>query len=162
MLNFKCWMRCTLVTLFFVFFQFRLETINSLFFFLSSIDRVRDFDDLFVNVWSSQRTRQSWKRTEVWRIDDENDENDEKDEENFCKSTRLWYLRRSLNVEDIWHLIWWNDRFLKVWRFFRKLAFESRCERIIKTIETCKDIASLCMMKERFFLQIFEHACDVH
>ena len=28
--------------------------------------------------------------------------------------------------------------------------------------EICEDIASFRMMKERFLLQIFEHACDVH
>ena len=40
---FKCWIRCTFVILFFVFRQFRFETINRFFF---SIDErfVRDFD----------------------------------------------------------------------------------------------------------------------
>ena len=74
----------------------------------------------------------------------------------------ILYLRKSLNVKDIWRLIWWNDRFFKTWNFFKKFAFESRCEKIIKTIETNKNIASFCMMNKCFFLQIFEHACDIH
>ena len=78
---------------------------------------------------------------------------------------RRWLLqtwREFLNVKDIWHLIWWNDCFLKAWKSFKKFEFESRCEWIIKTIQICEDIASFRMMKERFFRQISKHACDVH
>ena len=92
--------------------------------------------------------------TAIW---DEDVVNDEDDEEDFCKS-----LRKSLNVEDIWHLVWWNDLFLETCRSFRKLAFESRCKRMIKTIKICKDIAFFCMIEARSLLQIFEHACDFH
>ena len=72
------------------------------------------------------------------------------------------YLRKSLNVEDIWHLVWWNDFFLEACKSFRELAFESRCKRMIKTIEMCKDIAFFCMIEARSLLQISEHACDFH
>ena len=72
------------------------------------------------------------------------------------------YLRKSLNVEDIWHLVWWNDLFLETCRSFRELASESRCKRMIKTIKICRNIAFFCMIEARSLLQIVEHAYDFH
>ena len=48
----------------------------------------------------------------------------------------------------------------RAWKSSRKFAFESKCERIIKTVRICKNIASFRMMKRRFLLQISEHACE--
>ena len=47
-------------------------------------------------------------------------------------------------------------------REFRQTHFESRCERIIKTVEICRDIAFFCMTETCVLLQISEHACDFH